>query len=85
MTINDLEQLLKGDNGVQITLLQERLDCLHQVGKNLIENYKGKSVKLTRHELYFIESVRNLWTNQEQFIKGVIYASSSVDAFVAFF
>lgn len=40
--LRDLENLLRGDNGVLPMLMQERLNCLHEVGKKLIEKFEGK-------------------------------------------
>jgi len=38
----ELGNLLVGDNGVQIPLLQDRVNCLHQVGTILVNKYGGK-------------------------------------------
>lgn len=39
--LSDLETILRGDNGVEVMLLDERLDCVRQVGKKLVDKYQG--------------------------------------------
>ena len=36
-----LGELLIGDDGVPIPLLSQRVECLHQVGKVLMDKYSG--------------------------------------------
>jgi len=42
----ELNQLLMGDDGVPIPLLQDRVRCLHEVGGILTEKYDGRFIKL---------------------------------------
>lgn len=43
ITKEELEYILRGDDEVtKIPLLAERLKCLHEVGKVLVEKYDGK-------------------------------------------
>lgn len=54
--LRDLENLLRGDNGVLPMLMQERLNCLHEVGKTLIEKFQGKlRFCFVRHAHFAIE------------------------------
>ncbi|XP_058828771.1 queuosine 5'-phosphate N-glycosylase/hydrolase [Topomyia yanbarensis] len=43
ITLEELEQILRSDDGnTKAPLLQERVECLHEVGKVLLEKYDGK-------------------------------------------
>lgn len=43
LTIEQLEHILRSDDGdTKAPLLQERVDCLHQVSSKLLEKYDGK-------------------------------------------
>lgn len=43
ITLEQLEKILRSDDGqTKAPLLQERVDCLHQVGSKLLEKYDGK-------------------------------------------
>jgi hypothetical protein len=42
VTSAQLDQILRSDNpDAKVPLLEERVTCLHQVGKTLLEKYKG--------------------------------------------
>lgn len=42
ITLEQLEKILRSDNGeTKAPLLQERIECLHQVGSKLLEKYDG--------------------------------------------
>lgn len=41
LTLKDLKDILQGNNSIDIPLLNERLNCLHEVGKVLIDKYDG--------------------------------------------
>lgn len=41
ITLKELKDILKGNNSVDIPLLTERLNCLHEVGKILIDKFDG--------------------------------------------
>lgn len=43
---NKLDELLMGDDGVSIPLLQDRVNCLHQVGSIIMDKYDGQFTKL---------------------------------------
>ncbi|XP_058464891.1 queuosine 5'-phosphate N-glycosylase/hydrolase [Malaya genurostris] len=43
ITLPELEQILRSDDGqTKVPLLQERVQCLHEVGKTLLQKYDGK-------------------------------------------
>ncbi|XP_053687784.1 queuosine salvage protein [Sabethes cyaneus] len=43
ITLEELENILRSDDGVtKAPLLEERVQCLHEVGKTLLEKYDGK-------------------------------------------
>lgn len=41
ITMKDLKHILRGDNSEQVPLIEERLQCLHEVGSCLLEKYGG--------------------------------------------
>ncbi|GJQ70312.1 hypothetical protein Trydic_g22750 [Trypoxylus dichotomus] len=41
ITEKQLSKILRSDNEVQIPLFEERLRCLHEVGRSLLENFEG--------------------------------------------
>lgn len=46
ITLKELKDILRGNNGVDIPLLTERLNCLHEVGKILIDKFDGSRIIL---------------------------------------
>jgi len=42
----ELGKLLMGDNGVDIPLLQKRVECLHEVGKVLLDKFSGSFLNM---------------------------------------
>ncbi|XP_054278080.1 queuosine salvage protein isoform X2 [Macrosteles quadrilineatus] len=47
-SLKDLEHILRGDNGIQLMLLEERLQCVQEVGKKLLDKYKGNFVNCVK-------------------------------------
>ncbi|KAF5298334.1 hypothetical protein FQR65_LT01112 [Abscondita terminalis] len=45
MTKEQLQHILRSDTKVEVPLLNERLECLHSVGKTLIEKFEGSFKK----------------------------------------
>lgn len=41
ITKEQLKQVLRSDTSTEIPLLQERVNCLHEVGSSLLENFDG--------------------------------------------
>ncbi|XP_046662302.1 queuosine salvage protein isoform X1 [Homalodisca vitripennis] len=56
----DLEYVLRGDNGVQLLLLPERLDCLRQVGKRLLEKYQGNFANCVKENQHSAQKLLKL-------------------------
>ncbi|KRT81414.1 hypothetical protein AMK59_5121, partial [Oryctes borbonicus] len=48
LTEEQLSKILRSDNDVQIPLFKERLKCLHEVGKSLVENFEGSFANCVR-------------------------------------
>jgi len=41
MTLDELKEIFLGDNNTCIPLIEERLKILHDIGRILIDKYKG--------------------------------------------
>jgi len=41
MTLDELKEIFLGDNNTYIPLIEERLKILHDIGRILIDKYKG--------------------------------------------
>lgn len=48
ITTDELSKILKSDTDVNIPLLTERVECLHEVGNVLLEKYDGSFEKLVK-------------------------------------
>lgn len=63
ITREELEYILRGDDeSTKIPLLNERLKCLHQVGKVLIEKYEGS----------FVNCIKSCDNSAEKLLKLVV-------------
>ncbi|XP_014281416.1 queuosine 5'-phosphate N-glycosylase/hydrolase [Halyomorpha halys] len=59
ITLKELKDILKGNNSVDIPLLTERLNCLHEVGKILIDKFDG----------YFINCIKKCNKNAQSLLR----------------
>lgn len=45
ITEEQLKKVLRSDTSIELSLLQERVECLHEVGNSLLENFGGSFKK----------------------------------------
>ncbi|KAJ4439681.1 hypothetical protein ANN_07809 [Periplaneta americana] len=63
VTSEQLEKILRSDNpNAKVTLLEDRVACLHQTGKKLIEKYKGS----------FVECIKECSNSAQSLLKLIV-------------
>lgn len=63
ITTDELSKILKGETGVEIPLLADRVKCLHEVGNVLLEKYSGSFEKMVQEANGSAEKLLHLIVN----------------------
>jgi len=79
MTVDDVDELFKSSNDVEIPIIQKRLENLHEAGKILSKKYRGEFINLIEESNFdAINIVRNVYTDFSSFADIVEFNGQEV-------
>lgn len=82
ITEDKLLKILRSDNDVEIPLLQERLNCLHEVGSTLLKHFEGSFINCVKQaNNSAIKLLRIIIDNFKCFRDEAIYEGTKVSIY----